>query len=172
MKIQHATTENLDNIATLSREVWYANFTEFLSKAQIDYMLSRSYTKETMQRDIEYNHATYIKGTLDRRMIGYAAYRPITKSESLLLDKIYVHPSHQHQGYGYQLYHHIKKEAIHDGFSKIKLYVSQFNTAAVNAYAVWGFEITDTKEENIGGKFEIQDYIMVKDLKSDTSKIP
>jgi len=164
MKIQRATIHDLNEIAALSREVWVANFTCFLSEAQIDYMLSRSYTPEAMQHDIENRESTYIKAVVDHQMIGYAAYRPAGPTGRLLLDKIYVHPTHQHHGYGYQLFQHVEKKAMEAGYFDIVLYVSQFNTAAVTTYATWGFEIAGSKEENIGKNFVIHDYIMKREL--------
>jgi ribosomal protein S18 acetylase RimI-like enzyme len=81
------------------------------------------------------------------------------------LDKLYVHPDRQRQGYGGALIEHACERARRLGYGAVILAVNKRNTTAIAAYRKYGFEIREGVVKDIGGGFVMDDYIMERKLR-------
>jgi ribosomal protein S18 acetylase RimI-like enzyme len=97
---------------------------------------------------------------VDGVMTGFSS--SFVSEGTLKIDKLYVHPSHQRQGYGGMLIAHACDRARRLGFDRVVLAVNKHNSSAIAAYRKHGFDIVDAVVKDIGGDFVMDDYVMAK----------
>ena len=83
--------------------------------------------------------------------------------DTIKIDKLYLHPRVQRQGYGGMLIDHVAKRMSGHGCRRLTLAVNRHNQLAIAAYLRHGFQIAETSLKTIGGGFVMDDYIMVKE---------
>ena len=156
-KITKAETEkDAQIISKLAAEIWRSHYTPIVGAAQVEYMLGNVQSPETIRADIISGALHYFLLWDDGKAAGYFAVRP--EPESVYLSKLYVHPEFQKRGLSRAALNYIIENY---GKSKrtIRLMVHVRNPS-VAIYEKFGFKITETQTNNIGGGFINHDYIM------------
>jgi GNAT superfamily N-acetyltransferase len=160
-KIQKAGVDDIPLIRELCFQVWPQTYASILSPEQIEYMLERSYSSDSLKKQMD-NGSQFIFISENKEPVGFAAY--FEKSPSIFkLDKIYILPTQQGKGTGKLLVDHIIHEVKREGANALQLQVNRYNLAK-KFYERLGFVVIDTKDFDIGNGFFMNDYVMEKDL--------
>jgi GNAT superfamily N-acetyltransferase len=160
-KIQKAGVDDIPLIRELCFQVWPQTYASILSPEQIEYMLERSYSSDSLKKQMD-DGSQFILVCENHEPVGFAAY--FEKSPSIFkLDKIYVLPSQQGKGTGKFLVEHIIYEVRGKGASALQLQVNRYNRAK-SFYKKLGFVVIDTQDFDIGNGFFMNDYVMEKKL--------
>jgi GNAT superfamily N-acetyltransferase len=148
----------------LAGVIWRACYRGIISKEQIEYMLKRMYSIETMREEILREAIRYERLVMDEEFIGFASYGPAGRPETFKLHKLYLHPDRQGRGLGSFLLRHCEREARQGGARSLILNVNKGNTRAIVVYQKNHFRITESVVVDIGGGFVMDDYVMEKEL--------
>jgi ribosomal protein S18 acetylase RimI-like enzyme len=155
-------------LAALAREIWRAHYPGIISRAQIEYMLAERYDEAVIHEELKRKDLWWAVLMLNGQMTGYTSYflaGAVTRDAGeMKIDKLYVHPQAQRQGYGGRLIHHVAAVAARRGCRRLTLAVNRHNPSAIAAYHKHGFHIARTSVRNIGGGFVMDDYIMVREM--------
>jgi ribosomal protein S18 acetylase RimI-like enzyme len=166
-QILPASETDLPDIARLAGVVWRAHYPGIISTEQIEYMLAKMYSLETLREEIRLRRIRYERLMVGQELAGFASHGPTERPKHFKLHKLYLHPACQRQGLGSLLLSHCEGEAGKLGADRLTLTVNKRNTKAIAAYLRNGFAITDSVVVDIGGGFVMDDYIMSKELAAD-----
>ena len=151
-------------IASLAGVIWHAHYPGIISTEQIDYMLAKMYSLETLREEIRLRAIRYERLLVGEEFAGFASHGPTEQPKLFKLHKIYLHPAWHGRGLGSLLLRHCEREACKLGADRLVLTVNKRNSKAIAAYQRNGFSITDSVVVNIGGGFVMDDYVMAKGL--------
>jgi len=154
-------------LAALAREIWYAHYPAIIGIAQIEYMLAQRYDVETVRAELLQGGLWWDKLTVGNELAGFASYFLTQVAGEMKLDKLYVHPRYQRQGYGGMMVARACEVAHGQGCSRLELAVNKNNRNAIAAYLKYGFSVAAGVVKDIGGGFVMDDYIMVKPVMGD-----
>jgi ribosomal protein S18 acetylase RimI-like enzyme len=167
VSIEALAHSDVEPLAALAREIWYAHYPAIIGTAQIEYMLAQRYNFETVRAEMRQDGLWWDKLTVDNEMAGFASYFLTRVAGEMKLDKLYVHPRHQRQGYGGMMVARACEVARGHGCSRLVLAVNKNNRSAIAAYLKHGFRVVDAVVKDIGEGFVMDDYIMVKQVTCD-----
>ena len=155
-------TEEIETLCRLADEIWHAHYPAIISKAQIDYMLARRYSPESIRASLETSF--WLTAWHGQVMTGFAQAFADDAPSTWKLDKLYVHPDHQRKGVGQALLRRVTQQAHNAGAARLILCVNKRNTIALAAYAKYGFRIYGQDVLDIGNGFVMDDYLLEMDL--------
>lgn len=156
--IRALRTDEVEPLAALAREIWFKHYPAIISREQIDYMLAQRYTPELIRTQLaDPDHGWWV-AERDGRLVGFA--HALRLPDQSKLDKLYVHPDHQHQGLGAALLAQARTWTRSVGRNRMTLQVNRRNALALGAYRKYGFVITKARVCDIGGGFVMDDYFM------------
>jgi len=167
VSIDPLTDTDVEPLVILAREIWYAHYPAIISTAQIEYMLAQRYDFATVRAELRQVGLWWDKLTVGKEMAGFASYFLTPVAGEMKLDKLYVHPRHQRQGYGGMMVARACEVARGQGCSRLALAVNKNNRGAIAAYLKHGFSVVADVVKDIGGGFVMDDYIMVKPVTGD-----
>jgi len=159
-----AQVEDLPAIAALAEVIWRQHYPGIISTAQIDYMLERMYSLDTLRTEIQSGGVNYERLMVEAQMVGFAAYGPTAEPGVMKLHKLYLLPSLHGQGYGSRLLQHCEDRAVRIGAKRLILAVNKANTKAIAAYRRNGYTVQEAVVTDIGGGFVMDDFILGKTL--------
>jgi ribosomal protein S18 acetylase RimI-like enzyme len=166
MNIVPATEADLPAIARLAGLIWRAHYPGIIATEQIEYMLAKMYSLETLREDMRLRAIRYERLLVGQELAGFAAHGPTEQPKVFKLHKIYLHPAWQGRGLGSFLLRHCELEVSKLGADRLVLTVNKRNSKAIAAYQRIGFAITDSVVVDIGGGFVMDDYVMTKALRA------
>jgi len=166
-RIEPLTEADVERLVGLAREIWYAHYPAIIGIAQIEYMLAQRYDFETVRAELRQGGLWWDKLTVGNELAGFASYFLTQVAGEMKLDKLYVHPRHQRQGYGGMMVARACEVARGQGCSRLALAVNKNNRGAIAAYLKHGFSVVAGVVKDIGGGFVMDDYIMVKPVMGD-----
>jgi ribosomal protein S18 acetylase RimI-like enzyme len=169
-QILPATEADLPAISALAGIIWRSHYPGIISTEQIEYMLAKMYSLETLREDMRLRAIRYERLLVGPELVGFAAHGPTEKRNVFKLHKIYLHPAMHGQGLGSLLLRHCEREVCKRGATKLMLTVNKRNSRAIAAYQRNGFAITDSIVVDIGDGFVMDDYVMTKELGAETSR--
>jgi GNAT superfamily N-acetyltransferase len=165
-QIVRAAESDLPSIAKLAGVIWRAHYPGIISTEQIEYMLARMYSLEVLWDEILVRGIHFERLLVDDELVGFASYGPTNQATCFKLHKIYLHPSCHGRGLGSLLLRHCENEAARLGAVRLMLAVNKRNSKAIAAYQRNGFAITEPVITDFGGGFVMDDFVMVKELKT------
>ena len=154
----------VERVSALAREIWWKHYPGIIGAAQIEYMLRQRYEPSIIRAELQRNDIWWAKLALGEETIGFSSCFLTGEPGEMKLDKLYVHPQRQRQGYGGMLIEHACAVARAHGCSRLVLAVNKANRNAIAAYGKHGFEIGDSIVKDIGGGFVMDDYVMVRKI--------
>lgn len=154
-----STEDQIDIVESLAREIWNEYYIPLIGKKQVDYMLDKYQSKETMRVQIRAG-VLYFLMKKEHETIGYIAVHP--RSDDLFLSKIYIQSNHRAKGYGKKAVKFAETLARDRGLRKIVLTVNKNNAAAIRAYEKIGFRNAGSLVQDIGSGYVMDDYAMEK----------
>lgn len=164
LEIRALRVDEVATLAMLARRIWRAHYPGIISVAQIEYMLDERYDEAVIRAELARGDIAWDVLLLNGIMIGYTSYFWTDAPDTIKIDKLYLHPSAQRQGYGARLIAHVAQRMASKGCRRLMLAVNRHNRSAIAAYHKHGFRIADTSLKRIGGGFWMDDYIMVRDV--------
>ena len=167
VRIEPVTEADVEPLAALAREIWYAHYPAIIGTAQIEYMLAQRYDPGVVRGELGRDGIWWDKLMAGAEMAGFASYFLTGIPDEMKLDKLYVHPRHQRRGYGGLLIARACATARARGCSRLTLAVNKGNRGAIDAYFKHGFRVEGAVVKDIGGGFVMDDYIMIKPVMSD-----
>ena len=167
VRIEPLAAGDVEQLAALAREIWYAHYPAIISVAQIEYMLAERYRAEVVLAELRRDGVWWDKLIVAGAMEGFASCFLTGTPGEMKLDKLYVHPRLQRRGYGGMMIAHAGAVARARGCNRLVLAVNRNNRTAIDAYLKHGFHIAEAAVKDIGGGFVMDDYIMVKPVRGD-----
>lgn len=82
----------------------------------------------------------------------------------MMIHKVYLLPSAQGLGLGKRTFDHLTDIALNNQQKALTLKVFHRNDSAIAFYLKKGFENVGTETTDIGGGFEVLDYVMRKEI--------
>ena len=165
VSILPATETDVPAIARLAGLIWRSHYPGIISTEQIEYMLAKMYSLETLREEIRLRSIRYERLLAGQELAGFASHGPTEQPKLFKLHKIYLHPAWQGRGLGSLLLRHCEGQAGQSGAERLVLTVNKRNKRAIAVYQRNGFAITDSVVTDIGGGFVMEDYVMAKELR-------
>ncbi len=153
-------TAQLDEVASMAREVWDEYYVPIIGRAQVDYMVAKFQTAEAMQSQIDSGYE-YFQIRQGGTNVGYAAIRHDATEARVFISKLYLLAAHRKSGAGRKALEVIEGMARERGATHLWLTVNKGNPS-VRAYERLGFHIAEALVMDIGGGYVMDDYRMEK----------
>ena len=155
-----AEKKDLNIIAQLAISIWNEHYIEIIGKQQVDYMLDKMYSLDSLlQQWLNKKHVFYL---IDNKAetVGFIAISLI-KESSYFIHKFYILPKKSNKGIGSEVLNKLI-ELVNP--KELILNVNRKNFKSINFYFKNGFKILKTEDINIGNGFEMNDFMMRKEL--------
>ena len=156
--------DEIETLCVLARTIWRQHYPPIIGTAQTEYMLAQRYDAQTITAELARADIWWDALSEDGSIVAFASSFPAETHAAFKLDKLYVHPERQRQGYGSALLEHTCERARRMGYSKVVLAVNKRNVNAIRAYSRYGFAIAEAVVKDIGGGFVMDDYVMEKSV--------
>lgn len=163
MEIRKAQRHELNILEKLARAIWPSTYSDIISAAQIEFMLSWMYSEQTLLTQFDQGHEFYIL-SVQNTDLGFLALEWISsatdnKQHILKINKLYILSQQQNKGFGKALIQKAIQRASETNVSEIILQVNKANKAK-DFYIHLGFQIKEEAIFDIGNGFVMDDYIM------------
>lgn len=158
--------QDIDTVRALAELIWQQHYPPIIGQAQTDYMLAQRYSAQVIVAELDSGQVWWRKLELGGTLIGFSACLPADVPGELKLDKLYVHPQYQRRGYGALLIDDAEELACAQRCRTLILAVNKNNRSAIAAYEKHGFHVRAAVVKPIGGGFVMDDFIMVKTVRS------
>lgn len=161
LHFKKAEKKDIPAIFELAKTIWNTHYVPIIGQEQVNYMLDKFYSESALTEQMKNGHEFTIvsDGT---KNLGYAS---VSKTEKkYFLHKIYVLVDEHAKGIGTELLNYLL-EKYKDG-ETIELTVNRQNYKAINFYFKHGFTIQSVEDFDIGNGYFMNDFVMIKKLKS------
>ena len=167
MEIRKAQRHELNILEKLARAIWPSTYSDIISAAQIEFMLSWMYAEQTLQAQFDQGHEFYILSAQNSDL-GFLALEWISSAkdleqQTLKINKLYILSQQQNKGFGKALIQKAIQRASETSVAEINLQVNKANKAK-DFYAHLGFQIKEEAIFDIGNGFVMDDFVMEKKL--------
>lgn len=167
--IYQATLKDIPIIQEIARVTFPVTYRDIITPEQNDFMMEMMYSTDSLTRQMEVEHHTYLIACLDGKPAGYVSVQPLTEKEEGMdvveLQKIYVLPEFQGKHIGKFLFNEAEKfiKRLHPTPCMMELHVNRHNRA-LGFYEHQGMRKLRQGDYPIGNNFFMNDYIMGKEL--------
>jgi len=158
LKFKIADKYDVAIIHQLANKIWKKHYPAIISMEQIEYMLQKMYSEDSLIKQIEDGHE-FTLVILDGTPIGYIS---LSKKEEhhYFLHKFYVDVAVHRQNVGSKLFHFILSKL--SSKATIELTVNRQNFKAINFYFKNGFLIKEVADFDIGNGYVMNDFVMIR----------
>ncbi len=151
-------------IQAIAEKTWPVAYGEILSDQQMRYMLDRSYSIASLEKQTSRDHHRFLLASIGPVAVGFASYSSMQdQPERFRLHKLYVLPEEQGKGIGKLLLHEITRLISNEHPCMLELNVNRFNDAR-KFYERLGFQIVRQEDIDIGQGFFMNDFVMEKKI--------
>lgn len=155
---------DIEIVSRLAGDIWRDHYRPIISNQQVEYMLNRFQSPAAIGQQIESGYQYFLLFCAQRPS-GYFAWLADTSDQSLHISKLYVDKARQRSGLGSRIIAVIEQYCQTKGLQQIWLTVNRHNQFAIDFYLRNGFINSGPVVQDIGGKFVMDDYRMVKVLR-------
>ncbi len=155
--------ERAVELEKLARDIWTEHYTPIIGAEQVDYMLSKLQSADSVLRAIASESYRYFMVYDGLKPAGYFAVKHEEGTKALLLSKLYLHKDCRGRGISKLILENIRLIARENGLGHIQLFVNKRNSS-VNIYKRLGFRIVEELVTDIGNGFVMDDYRMMLDI--------
>ncbi len=152
-----SSDKNLKKIEDMASIIWHEHYTPIIGIHQVEYMLDKFQSVNTMKAQIETGYHYFIINDEDEPL-GYLSFNQ--RKQQLFLSKIYVLKESRGKGIGKKAMNFIVDTARALGCEKVSLTVNKFNHNSIKAYESSGFINKEALVQDIGGGYIMDDYLM------------
>lgn len=153
-----STSKDVDQVVILARDIWTEHYSPIIGIEQVNYMLEKYQSKDSIIKQISDENYTYYFIKNDEKVIGYFSFQ--IKKRQLFLSKIYVHSKARGLGFGKLTMAFIEQLAQQHKVKIISLTVNKHNSNTIAAYYKFGFIKVGEICVDIGQGYEMDDYQM------------
>lgn len=165
LTIRPVTEEEIPALAAMAKEIWEEHFTPIIGSAQVAYMLEKFQSAHAIREAVQNEGYQYYFFCLDGEAAGYLGIVP-KEDGSLFLSKIYLKKAYRGRKIARAGIGFLADLCREKGFHKIWLTCNRENKNSVAAYQKMGFVIAYEQDADIGNGFQMNDYIMEKQILS------
>lgn len=159
LNFSKAGLKDIPEIIAIGEKIWLPSFARYFKEDELNSLFSGMYNSQKLTATLNNPaYKFYFAKAEKGNNVGYFAIE--MKDETIRLDKIYVDPTIQRQGFGKIIYEHILEIAKEKNAKTLTLNVNRRNSSAINFYKKLGFEVI--RSENIPGPngFIYDDFVM------------
>ncbi|MDR1384813.1 MAG: GNAT family N-acetyltransferase [Planctomycetaceae bacterium] len=149
----------LEKLTVLIRDVWREHYTPIIGGGQVEYMLDKFQSVETILRQINEENYHYYGLLHEGQLAAYYAVQPQAKNK-IFLSKFYVAAAFRGQGFGKKMLQHLIDNYVTPNETTIWLTVNKENRDSITIYQKLGFAITESMITDVGNGFVMDDYRM------------
>lgn len=157
IKLIPASKKDLTTISELARITWNQHYPAIISQQQINYMLDRMYSIESLLEQLEKKKHQFFLIQANGINAGFISVNQESEN-NWFLNKFYINQEIAAKGIGTKAFEELKK--IIDP-SKITLTVNRQNFKSINFYFKSGFKIEEVADFDIGDGYVMNDFVMV-----------
>lgn len=159
---------DIAELSALARHIWHIHYPSIITREQIDYMLAKGYSHESLTRQIRDGHE-FLLPIQNGRMMGFLSTgllasieNPILRADGNghFLHKFYIAPELHGRGIGKGLLRELLMRRPQ--IKRLRLQVARANVNAWSFYLKQGFTIEQEADFPIGENFAMKDYVMEK----------
>ncbi len=164
MNIKTASIEDIPEIQRLSNEIWKKVYPSVVTLDQIEYMLERIYSHDSLTNQMEDLKHQFILVQWNDENVGYASYsiKSAEEPNRFRLHKLYMQPETHGNGLGKGVLKYIINQILPLGAKELELNVHKRNPA-YHFYLYMGFLVEQALVIEFG-PYLLDDYIMSLDL--------
>jgi diamine N-acetyltransferase len=158
-----AAIKDIPVIQELAYKIWHQYYPGIISVDQVNYMLQLMYSSPTLNRELmsEVIYELVLDSQVDQQVtVGFFSYQYEKDKNRVKLNKLYLLPEFHGQGIGQLMLSHVKAAGTRYKAHQIYLTVNKDNQQAIKAYKKFGFAITESMVNDIGGGHVMDDFIM------------
>ena len=148
--------DELSVVKSLAHDIWPRVYDYMISSEQISYMLSMMYNLDKLQQQWG-EGVKFVVLEVEGMPQGFVSFEE--KDECIFLQKLYLRPEMQGQGFGKNMLQVAIDFAIDSRKPSIELTVNR-NNKFLEFYLSQGFQIKEEKDFDIGGGYFMNDYIL------------
>jgi ribosomal protein S18 acetylase RimI-like enzyme len=163
VELNSGDRERAVELENLAREIWTEHYTPIIGAGQVEYMLTKLQSADSVQKAIASDDYRYFMAYDDLKPIGYFAVKPERNKKVLLLSKLYLHKDCRGRGISKLMLENVRLIAREYGLDHIQLFVNKHNSS-VNIYKKLGFRIVEDIVTDIGDGYVMDDYRMMLDV--------
>lgn len=157
LKLQTATTNELDLITQLAVTIWNAHYVPIIGQEQVNYMLNLMYSRKSLEEQMTQKQHRFYLVVLDNGSIpGFVSVHH-EKGDEWFLNKFYILPGEAAKGLGTRVFEELK-QLIQP--KKITLTVNRQNYKSINFYFKNNFKISRVADFDIGQGYVMNDFVM------------
>lgn len=164
VEVLPAAEEHLPALAELAGVIWRQHYPGIISPAQIDYMLAKMYSLDTLRAELRDAGIRFVRLLVDGEFVGFASFGPTPDPGVMKLHKCYLLPAQHGRGYGSLLLQYCERAVRDLGARRLVLAVNKHNSKAVAAYERNGFVVVESVVTDFGSGFVMDDFIMAKEM--------
>ena len=159
--LRQATETDVPLICSLADQIWHAHYPDIITHEQIDYMLELWYNPDLIQEQIVSQQQQFWMITVDDTLQA-CGYLAIGKKEegAYYLHKFYI--DQRGKGIGAKVFQMVLDK--YPNLQILRLNVNRRNIKSVNFYFKMGFKIESVMDLQVGDRFIMDDFVMVKYL--------
>lgn len=151
------TGEDIITLSALANKIWNAHYPPIIGQKQVDYMLDKMYSLESLKDQITNKGHNFIGCYLNDEMEGFISYSS-KNNEDFIIHKLYVNTEIHRKGLGMALFNKVFENR---NYKTIRLTVNRHNVKAINFYFKIGFVIEKITDIDIGEGFVMNDFVMI-----------
>lgn len=174
LSIRDAGDADFRPMAAIAAAAFRSNYPGFLSREQIEYMLEHRYSSQALRQQAQRGHR-FLIARLGEQPAAFASFGfSADATDEAQIHKLYLRPDLQGQGLGSRLVQTITDRCEAMGIHHLVLTVNRLNIHAINFYIKHGFLLRSAVDNDIGGGFAMNDFVMAKRIAGigDTAKLP
>lgn len=160
--VKRATLESIPDIQAVARQVWPVTYGNVISGDQLNYMLDKFYSTESLTRQMSEQGQEFILATEFDMVLGFASYSHLGDG-IFKLHKLYVFSYQQGKNVGRRLLRYVVEDIRTRNAKRLILNVNRYNRAKL-FYERLGFEVLEEVDIPIGNGYYMNDFVMGKEL--------
>lgn len=168
--IRHATIEDAELVADISRQSFYDTFASHNSKEDMDIFLNLQFTKGRLMLEVGAIENTFLLAYAENEIAGYVKLRDsrhpkaLNSNNAMEIARLYAMKNFIGKGVGNFLMRHSIDQARQKGKDTVWLGVWKETDRALKFYEKWGFKIFDECDFVLGNDLQ-KDWLMKRDLR-------
>ncbi len=158
LQLLNAGPKEISLIQHLADKIWKAHYPSIIGMEQVDYMLNRFYSEESMLEQMHLGQQFFLV-ELDNERVGFLSVSLVNEKE-YFLNKFYIDADLHRKGIGTAVFDQLLKQ-VGDNVKTLRLQVNRQNYKPINFYFKLGFVIEKIADFDIGDGYFMNDFVMV-----------
>ncbi len=160
LRLNRAAIQDIATIRQMADVIWWAHYPAIIGEQQVEYMLSTMYSNEVLTQQFSNQHFYLIQE--EDKNIGFLGVSE-TNTTDLFIHKFYILESNQGKAIGEKIYKCLLE--TYPQTKRVRLNVNRQNFKSINFYFKLGFKIEKVVDIEIGGAYQMNDFVMLHLLK-------